>query len=153
LMVGRLLGSLVGAAAPPLLARIIVRATSASAIDRLTDADDVRTALGSELRSLRSGNAASVQSAAGELVRAAARGDVPDPAPLSQVAKTFDPNRGSGPPTWKAITLTRLEAGGGTSRPPPASSGPAPDLPAGQVIPGTRYRILSTVGEGGMGTV
>ncbi len=152
LLIGRLLGSLVGTSAPPLLARIIVRATSASAIDRLTDADDVRTALAAMLRTLRGGNAASVQATAGELVRATAGADVPDRASLSEIAKKMDPRHGAGPPTWKAITLTRLEAGGGAPRPQPGAV-PAPDLPAGQVIPGTRYRILSTVGEGGMGTV
>src|SRR5262245_1973326 len=152
LLVGRLLSSLVGSAAPPLLARIVDRAVAPGATDRLADADEVRTALGSVLRSMRGGKAATVQAAAAELAGAAAGpGDIPDRSALSDIAKTFDPRRGSGPPTWKAITLTRLETGGGGSRPLPA--GPAPDLPAGQVIPGTRYRVLSTIGEGGMGTV
>ena len=150
-MVGRLLASLVGSAAPPLLARIIDRAVSSSPADRLADADEVRTALASVLRSLRGGKAAAVQTAAAELVRGAAGpNDVPDRGALAAIAKSFDPRRGAGPPTWKAITLTRLE----TARQQPSRPvGPAPDLPVGQVIAGTRYRVLSIIGEGGMGTV
>ena len=78
-------------------------------------------------------------------------GDIPIAAPLAAIAKSFDPRRGASPPTWKVITLTRLETGGGTPR--PAAGRRRPISPAGQVIPGTRYRVLSTIGEGGMGTV
>jgi serine/threonine protein kinase/tetratricopeptide (TPR) repeat protein len=154
LLIGRLLASLVGPAAvppPPVLARIVDRAVAANPADRLADAEEIRTALGSVLRGMRGGNAAAVQTAAAELVRAAAGpDDIPSRAALTALAKSFDPRRGAGPPTWKAITLTRLETGAG-SRPMPA--GPAADLVVGRVIPGTRYRVLSTIGEGGMGTV
>jgi serine/threonine protein kinase len=151
LLVGRLLATLLGSTAPPLLARIIERAVSPGQADRLADADEIRTALGSVLRSIRGGKAAAVQAAAAELVRTSAGpDDIPDRGALAAIAKSFDPRRGAGPPTWKAITLTRLETGA-ASRSLPV--GPAPDLPVGQVISGTRYRVLSIIGEGGMGTV
>jgi serine/threonine protein kinase/tetratricopeptide (TPR) repeat protein len=154
-LVGRLLVTLVGSTAPPLLARIIERAVSPDPAQRLADADDIRTALGSILRTLRGPKAAAAQSAAGELVRgAAAKDDVVDRASLATVAKSYDPKRGASPPTWKAITLSRLVATGMRPTIAPAPPGAAPaDLAVGQVIPGTRYRVLSTVGEGGMGTV
>jgi serine/threonine protein kinase/tetratricopeptide (TPR) repeat protein len=154
-LVGRLLATLVGSGAPPLLARIIERASSSDPAQRLADADDIRTALGSILRTLRGPKAASAQGAAGELVRgAAAKDDIVDRASLATVAKSYDPKRGAGPPTWKAITLSRLVATGMRPTITPAPPGAAPpELAIGQVIPGTRYRVLSTVGEGGMGTV
>ena len=35
----------------------------------------------------------------------------------------------------------------------PSAAAPASGLPLGQIIPGTRYRVLSKLGEGGMGAV
>jgi serine/threonine protein kinase/tetratricopeptide (TPR) repeat protein len=50
----------------------------------------------------------------------------------------------------KVITLTRMD--GAAASNDTGNATPA-DFTAGQVIPGTRYRILSRIGEGGMGTV
>jgi len=68
------------------------------------------------------------------------------------------PKRGDTAATWRPGTNARL---GQPSEPGPAEAAgqpdaatpPGTDLVMGQVIPGTRYRLLSTIGEGGMGTV
>jgi serine/threonine protein kinase/tetratricopeptide (TPR) repeat protein len=131
---------------PPALARLIERALSPEPAARPADADEMRAALATILRALKGPGATP---AVGELVRAGGGDALVDRAALAALAKSFDPKRGSSPPTWKVITLTRLEAGGARS---PRSVAPV-DLGRGEVIPGTRYRILSKIGEGGMGSV
>ncbi len=149
-LLGALLKLMVGgaASATPTLARLIERALSPAAPARPADADDMRAQLATILRGFRGPGAVP---AVGELVRAGAGDALVDRAALAAIAKKFDPKRGASPPTWKVITLTRLETGGGGRGPHPAA---APvDLGRGEVIPGTRYRILSKIGEGGMGSV
>jgi hypothetical protein len=68
------------------------------------------------------------------------------------------PKRGDTAATWRPGTRARLEQSGepGQTEAPAQSEAPAPpgtELVMGQVIAGTRYRLLSTIGEGGMGTV
>lgn len=187
-LVGALLSRLVGTSAPPLLARLIERATNAQPAARPADGDEMRAALASALRAMSTptpasmsatlpasvsisikgpGAAAAVQARTADLVRAVAApgvgdiasagtnaGAVVDRVSLAAIAKAFDPKRGASPPTWKAITLTRLETGATMRARPSKTAVVAPiKLVTGQVIPGTRYRLLSTVGEGGMGTV
>jgi serine/threonine protein kinase/tetratricopeptide (TPR) repeat protein len=135
-------------AVPPLLARLVERALSADPTARPADSDEVRSALGSILRTLRGPGATP---AVGDLVRARAGTSIVDRTALDAIAKSFDPKRGALPPTWKVITLTRLETGG-AARAPRLAAAPV-DLGIGEVIPGTRYRILSKIGEGGMGSV
>jgi serine/threonine protein kinase/tetratricopeptide (TPR) repeat protein len=151
-LLGALLRSMLAGApaltAPPALARLVERATAADPTARPTDADDVRTSLAAILRSLK-GPAA--LPAVGELVRGSSGAAAVDRGALAALAKSYDPKRGASPPTWKVITLTRLETGG-VARPVRAPSSPI-ELGAGKVIPGTRYRILSKIGEGGMGSV
>src|SRR4051812_33976563 len=43
--------------------------------------------------------------------------------------------------------------GFGFATPVPTSIGPEVELPLGEIIPGTRYRAISRLGEGGMGVV
>jgi serine/threonine protein kinase/tetratricopeptide (TPR) repeat protein len=152
-LLGALLRSLVGAVGPgaatPPLARLIERAMSADPTARPADADEMRAALGSILRTLKGPGATSGM---GELVRAGAGAALVERGPLAVIAKKYDPKRGASPPTWKVITLTRLETGGATSRAPRALAAPM-HLAMGEVIPGTRYRLLSKIGEGGMGSV
>jgi serine/threonine protein kinase/tetratricopeptide (TPR) repeat protein len=133
---------------PPTLTRLIERALAPDPAARPADADEVRAALGTILRTLKG---AGSLPALGELVRARGGDSVVDRAELAAIAKRFDPKRGASPPTWKVITLTRLETGAGARGPRPTV--PAVDLGRGEVIPGTRYRILSKIGEGGMGSV
>jgi serine/threonine protein kinase/tetratricopeptide (TPR) repeat protein len=135
--------------APPTLARVIERALSTDPAQRFADVDDVRAALATVLRGLRPAGATTP--ALGDLVRQVAPPSLVDRTALAALAKSYDPKRGASPPTWKAITLTRLETGAASR--PPRPLAPAVDLGSGQVIPGTRYRILSKIGEGGMGTV
>jgi serine/threonine protein kinase/tetratricopeptide (TPR) repeat protein len=133
---------------PAPLARLIERALSPDPAARPADADEVRAALGTILRTLKGPGALP---ALGELVRTRGGDGVVDRAALGAIAKRFDPKRGAAPPTWKVITLTRLETGAGARAPRPAV--PSVDLGRGEAIPGTRYRILSKIGEGGMGSV
>jgi serine/threonine protein kinase/tetratricopeptide (TPR) repeat protein len=134
--------------APATLARLIERALAPDPAARPADADEVRAALATILRTLKG---AGTLPALGELVRGRGGDHAVDRAELGAIAKRFDPKRGASPPTWKVITLTRLQTGG-TSR-GPRTVAPALDLGSGGVIPGTRYRILSKIGEGGMGSV
>ncbi|HVU52417.1 MAG TPA: serine/threonine-protein kinase, partial [Polyangia bacterium] len=129
------------------LARLVERALSPEPAARPADADEVRAALGTILRTLKGPGATP---AVGELVRARG-GAAVDRGELAAIAKRFDPKRGAAPPTWKVITLTRLQTGGRSTGPRPAVANV--DLGSGEVIPGTRYRILSKIGEGGMGSV
>jgi serine/threonine protein kinase len=133
---------------PPALARLVERALAPEPSARPADADEVRAALGTILRAMKGPGATP---AVGALVRAHRHDAGVDRAALTSLARSFDPKRGASPPTWKVITLTRLETGAaGRARrmtPPPI------DLGRGEVIPGTRYRILSKIGEGGMGSV
>jgi serine/threonine protein kinase/tetratricopeptide (TPR) repeat protein len=141
-------GTGVAAAVPPLLARLIERALSADPAARPADSDEVRSALGSILRTMKGPGA---MPAVGDLVRAGAGRSIVDRDALASIARSFDPKRGASPPTWKVITLTRLETGAAARAPRPTA---APlDLGTGQVVPGTRYRLLSKIGEGGMGSV
>ncbi|HSZ84250.1 MAG TPA: serine/threonine-protein kinase [Polyangia bacterium] len=133
---------------PPALSRLIERALAADPAARPVDADEVRATLGTILRGLVGAGATP---AVGELVRARGGDALVSRVALAAVAKTFDPKRGASPPTWKVITLTRLETGGAARTPRPTT--PLIDLGRGEVIPGTRYRILSKIGEGGMGSV
>ena len=133
---------------PPALARLIERALARDPSARPADADEVRTALGTILRALKGPGATP---AVGELVRARGGDALVNRTALAALAKSFDPKRGAAPPTWKVITLTRLETGGAARATRPAT--PLIDLGRGEVIPGTRYRILSKIGEGGMGSV
>jgi serine/threonine protein kinase/tetratricopeptide (TPR) repeat protein len=154
-LLGALLRSLVGATGPgatpppPPLARLIERATAADPTARPVDADEVRSALGTILRTLKGPGAAPPVA---ELVRGAAGASLVERGALTAIAKKFDPKRGASPPTWKVITLTRLETERSPGRAPRATSAPVA-LPTGEVIPGTRYRLLTKVGEGGMGSV
>jgi serine/threonine protein kinase/tetratricopeptide (TPR) repeat protein len=154
-LLGALLRQLVGGAAPaPLpapLAALMARALATEPAARPADADEMRTALATILRAQK-GPGASPNVDIGELVRGFA--PVVDRTALAAIAKSFDPKRGASPPTWKVITLTRLETGvdGRPSRPSRPMSPPLA-LGVGEVIPGTRYRILSKIGEGGMGSV
>jgi serine/threonine protein kinase/tetratricopeptide (TPR) repeat protein len=136
-----------GGGTPPALARLVERALSPDPAARPADADEVRVALGTILRTLKGPGATPP---VGELVRTRGAG-AGDRAELAAIAKRFDPKRGASPPTWKVITLTRLETGGGARA--PRASVPNIDLGRNEVIPGTRYRILSKIGEGGMGSV
>ncbi|HVZ72154.1 MAG TPA: protein kinase [Polyangia bacterium] len=149
-LLGALLRSLLkgASAVPPALTTLVERALSSSPAQRPGGADELRTSLAAILRGL---SAAAAPAALGELVRGLAPPSMVTRAELETLAKAWDPKRGASPPTWKVITLTRLETGGGSRA--PRVPGPAVDLGAGQVIPGTRYRILSKIGEGGMGTV
>ncbi|HVR03532.1 MAG TPA: serine/threonine-protein kinase, partial [Polyangia bacterium] len=145
-----LLGTAVGPtpAPPSTLARLVERALSPDPKARPGDADEVRAALGIILRALKGPGATP---AVGDLVRERGGDALIDRAALAALAKAFDPRRGTSPPTWKVITLTRLETGGGARTPRPVLT--PVDLGRGEVIPGTRYRILSKIGEGGMGSV
>ena len=134
-------------AVPPALARLVERALSPDPAARPVDADEVRAALGTILRTLKGPGATPL---VGELVRTRVGGQI-DRVDLAAVAKRFDPKRGASPPTWKVITLTRLQTGGRSTGPRPAVANV--DLGRNEVIPGTRYRILSKIGEGGMGSV
>ncbi|MDB4981985.1 MAG: hypothetical protein JWM82_2737, partial [Myxococcales bacterium] len=133
----------------PTLARVIERALATEPSQRFADVDELRAALATILRAMRPAGAPTP--ALGDLLRQAAPPTLVDRAALAALAKSYDPKRGAAPPTWKAITLTRLETGGASR--PPRPLAPAIDLGAGEVIPGTRYRILSKIGEGGMGSV
>jgi serine/threonine protein kinase/tetratricopeptide (TPR) repeat protein len=138
---------------PPLaLARLIDRALASEPAARPTDGDEMRAALGSILRGLKGTGAAAPPPIADLLRATLGEGGLVDRAALAAIAKSYDPRRGGAPPSWKVITLTRLESGGAPARvaPPPS---PSVDPAAGEVIPGTRYRVISKIGEGGMGTV
>src|SRR6185369_7649264 len=82
-------------------------------------------------------------------------------AALGPLADAAEAKRRATPPpktNGKVITLTRLPPGAEAPRPTRggaavAAESPAVDLVAGQVIPGTRYRIQSKIGQGGMGAV
>jgi serine/threonine protein kinase/tetratricopeptide (TPR) repeat protein len=149
-LLGALLRRLVGATPPPPVRALIDRALASDPGARPADADEMRTALGALLRTLKGPGATP---AVGELVRACRSDATVDRAALGAIARSYDPKRGASPPTWKVITLTRLETGTGRGSRSSAASGPLVELGRNQVIPGTRYRILTKIGEGGMGSV
>jgi serine/threonine protein kinase/tetratricopeptide (TPR) repeat protein len=149
-LLGALLRRLVGATPAPPVRALIDRALASDPAARPADADDMRTALSTLLRTLKGPGATP---AVGELVRACGSDATVDRTALGAIARSFDPKRGASPPTWKVITLTRLETGTGRGSRSNGASAPLVELRRNEVIPGTRYRILTKIGEGGMGSV
>jgi serine/threonine protein kinase/tetratricopeptide (TPR) repeat protein len=121
---------------------------------RPADCEKLRTALAGILRVLAAPTATPPNTQLKTLVRANFAGAlIGDRAELGQLMKTVDPKRELAPPTWRVITLRRPDAGNTTAgRRPKLVTAPV-DLAPGKVVPGTRYRIVSKIGEGGMGTV
>ena len=114
---------------------------------RLHDCEELRVSLAAILRDLSPDTTPAV----GALVHNTLGDDlVGDRTRLAEIARSAEarpeivPETGGG----KVITLTGMDGSGSTG---PVK--PTIELGPGQVIPGTRYRILSKIGEGGMGTV
>jgi serine/threonine protein kinase len=83
-----------------------------------------------------------------------ASGGVVPPAPRQGVRASIDPPAANSPtvPLERANRIgTRTQGAEGLSE--PGSEAPKLRLTAGRVVPGTRYRILRWLGEGGMGVV
>jgi len=156
---------------PEALDHLLRSALAKDPAARPRDCEELRAALITVLRDLSPDGPPPL----GELVRhTLGDGRVGDRARLQALADSAEKAAAGKPDiepagVAKVITLTRLEdgaAGGGaaandtivprTTVLPPLPVGARTatvDLGAGQVIPGTRYRILSKIGEGGMGSV
>jgi len=161
---------------PEALDQLVRSALAKDPAARPRDCEELRSSLAAVLRDL----SPSGPPAIGEWVRStlgAARGG--DRAQLGELAKRADKLPAAGPAGdagGKVITLTHMDDSGRISAAAPGSvsaavvrgpSGAIPtgptgdsrattapvDLGPGTVIPGTRYRILSKIGEGGMGSV
>ncbi|MBC8070671.1 MAG: serine/threonine protein kinase, partial [Deltaproteobacteria bacterium] len=76
----------------------------------------------------------------------------PRPVPLPEEPESVDPHTATVPARDRTGRVgTRLQGAEGLSE--PGSEAPKLRLTAGRVVPGTRYRILRWLGEGGMGVV
>ncbi len=161
---------------PEALDQLVRSALAKDPAARPHDCDELRASLAGVLRELSPGGPPPPP-AIGEWVRGAL-GDarVGDRLVLGELAKLAEslPAAGAGGNAGgKVITLTHIDdsgkvpaagvpaklAGAPSGAIPPgpsgalrAAGGPV-DLGPGQVIPGTRYRIRSKIGEGGMGSV
>lgn len=162
---------------PEALDQLVRSALAKDPAARPRDCDELRASLAKVLRELAP-DGPPAPPAIGEWVRGAlADTRVGDRLVLGELAKLAEtlPAAGTGGDTGgKVITLTNIDdsgrirmsgagvpgklAGAPSGAIPPGPSGviraagPV-DLGPGQVIPGTRYRILSKIGEGGMGSV
>ena len=132
---------------PESLEHLMRSALAKDPATRLHDCEELRVSLAAILREL----SPSATPALGALVHNTLGDDlVGDRTRLTEIASSAEtrpdiaPQNGGG----KVITLTGMDGSGTTSEVKPTI-----ELGAGQVIPGTRYRILSKIGEGGMGTV
>ncbi|HVR60614.1 MAG TPA: protein kinase, partial [Polyangia bacterium] len=139
--------------APPsdALMRLARSALDINPARRPANCEHLRAALASALRALSGAGAAEL----GALVQSSFAGALTgDRAALAAQISTLDPKRELAPPTWRVITLSRPDAGAPTAtRRGKVAAAASVDLAVGQVVPGTRYRLVSKLGEGGMGTV
>jgi serine/threonine protein kinase/tetratricopeptide (TPR) repeat protein len=155
---------------PEALEHLLRSALAKDPAARPRDCEELRAALITVLRDLSPDGPPPL----GELLRhTLGDGRVGDRARLKELADRAE-RAAAGKPDIepaggaKVITLTRLEdsaagdgvaandtAAPGTTEVPavPGARTATVDLGPGQVIPGTRYRILSKIGEGGMGSV
>ena len=168
MLTGRLTSAPMGNTPPPApmpklpdaLDQVVRSALARDPAARPRDCDELRASLAGVLRDLSPGGPPPI----GDWLRRVL-GDacVGQRAQLSDLAKLADrlaeKTAASGAGSaggGKVITLTRMDEPAGVGA---AGTGDAPravpavDLGPGQVIPGTRYRILSKIGEGGMGSV
>ncbi len=164
---------------PEALDHLVRSALAKDPAARPRDCDELRASLAGMLRDLAPSGAPAqaTQATIGDWVRTTL-GDarVGDRVQLGELAKLAEKLPAAGPSGdagGKVITLTRVDdpghapasgvpgkqAGAPSGALVPGGSGAiraagAPvDLGPGTVIPGTRYRILSKIGEGGMGSV
>jgi serine/threonine protein kinase/tetratricopeptide (TPR) repeat protein len=169
MLTGRLHGAPSGNTPPPAqmpklpeaLDQLVRSALAKDAAARPRDCEELRASLAAVLRELAPGGPPAI----GELVRGAlGEARVGDRARLGELAATAgkladQPSGVIGTDARaqaslaKVIALPRADESAPANDAAAKSAVPTVDLGAGQVIPGTRYRILLKIGEGGMGTV
>src|SRR6187402_1375386 len=71
--------------------------------------------------------------------------------PKTPLANAFEPPQPPEPPAKRDARATRIQ--GADLLQEPGADSPKVRLTAGKIVPGTRYRILRWLGEGGMGVV
>jgi serine/threonine protein kinase/tetratricopeptide (TPR) repeat protein len=183
MLTGRLTAAPMGNTPPPArmpklpeaLDQLVRSALAKDPAARPQDCEALRVSLTAVLRDLAPIGSPAPTAMIGEWVRSTlGPARVGDRTRLGELAKTAEklPAAGSSGDGGKVITLTRLDDLGqektagvpgkqagtpsGAILPGPSGAiraGAPVDLGPGQVIPGTRYRILSKIGEGGMGSV
>ncbi len=138
-----------GARIPEALERLTLAALARTAALRPRTCDDLRAGLAVIGKALGGGGGAGLAA----LVKATFGAEIDgDRAAIGELIRTAEARRAQSSGTRPgAITLARVDAAAKQQQRIATSLGG--DLAPGQVIPGTRYRTLSKIGEGGMGVV
>jgi serine/threonine protein kinase len=134
---------------PPQLDDLLAAALAAKPEDRPVSCEALRAHLVSVVKGVGGAGTGALRSLMSDLFTGALAAESAELAALSKIAEKELPRLAARP---RAATLTNFDPmsiRGGTPGPISRDS----ELPIGEVIPGTRYRVRQKLGEGGMGAV
>lgn len=132
---------------PAALDELVLTALSAKPSDRPADCELLRAELVLAVKGTGPGGSERVAELLDEICGPALAAEQGELAKLAMIAEKSWKSPG---PRAVARTLTNFEGGSGQRR---VVEGEPSELNLGEVIPGTRYRALEKLGEGGMGVV
>src|SRR6185436_18577978 len=136
-------------AIPPQLDDLLAAALAAKPADRPVSCEALRAHLVSVVKGVGGAGSNALRALMSDLFTGALSAESAELAALSKIAEKELPRLAARP---RAATLTNFDPmsiRGGTPSPLSRDS----ELPIGEVIPGTRYRVKEKLGEGGMGAV
>ncbi|HXU82949.1 MAG TPA: protein kinase [Polyangia bacterium] len=136
-------------AIPPQLDDLLAAALAAKPEDRPVSCEALRAHLVSVVKGVGGAGSNALRALMSDLFTGALSAESAELAALSKIAEKELPRLAARP---RAATLTNFDPmsiRGGTPSPLSRDS----ELPIGEVIPGTRYRVKEKLGEGGMGAV